>query len=86
MKKDNQKLLYSGTSLEIFLRLKNQLEQLQIEYTVSEKKNDNWLNFLLQLVVIGTGSRGMNREREIHYSIYVSPEDYDKASALLTSK
>lgn len=83
VKKLEDKLLYSGNSLEISLRIKNSLQARGINYSEGLKKNDSWLRFFTQLFVVGTGSYGMNREHEIQYNIYVKHEDYDKAKQIL---
>jgi hypothetical protein len=83
MNKKEKKLLYSGTSLESFLFIKNKLDSNGIKYLGSTKKNDSWFRFFLQLFFIGTGSYGMNGEHVMHYYIYVETEDYSAASQLI---
>lgn len=86
LKNQDKKLLYSGTSLELFLRLKRQLEANKIKYLVAENKKNNWFCYLFQLFVNGTGSRGTNNERTVHYTIYVTSEDYERVMRLSNSK
>lgn len=86
LKNQDKKLLYSGTSLELFLRLKRQLEANEIKYLVAENKKNNWFYYFLQLFVSGTGSKGMNDERTVHYTIYVTSDDYERVMRLANSK
>ncbi|EXG85785.1 hypothetical protein K413DRAFT_2584 [Clostridium sp. ASBs410] len=83
MKMKEKKILYTGTSLESCLFIKNKLDSNGIKYLESTKKNDNWFRFILQLFFIGTGSYGMNGEHIMHYNIYVETEDYSAASQLI---
>ncbi len=83
MKMKEKKILYTGTSLESFLLIKNKLDSNGIKYLESTKKNDSWFRFFLQLFFIGTGSYGMNGEHVMHYYIYVETEDYNAASQLI---
>ncbi|EXG87781.1 hypothetical protein K413DRAFT_4680 [Clostridium sp. ASBs410] len=83
MKMKEKKILYTGTSLESFLLIKNKLDSNGIKYLESTKKNDSWFRFLLQLFFIGTGSYGMNGEHVMHYCIYVETEDYNAASQMI---
>lgn len=83
MNNKERKILYSGTSLELFLTIKNKLDSNGVKYFETHKKNDSWLRFILQLIFIGTGSYGMNGEHVMHYSIYVNVEDYLKAFQLM---
>lgn len=85
MKMKEKKILYTGTSLESFLLIKNKLDSNGIKYFESTKKNDSWFRFFLQLFFIGTGSYGMNGEHVMHYYIYVEMEDYNVASQLIQS-
>lgn len=73
--KNEQKLLYAGTSLEEFLTIKNKLQNKGIAFTEKQTRHDSWFRFLT-LLFIGTGSYGMHGERVTDYSIYVKKDDY----------
>lgn len=86
MNNEDRKILYDGTSLESFLSIKNKLDYNGIKYFESQKKNDGWFRFFIQLFYIGTGSYGMNGEHVIHYYIYVNNGDYLAASQLIEGR
>lgn len=73
----NKKILYRGSSLETFLRIKNLLEEKNIPYDVMNKSNDSWIRFFLMILFRATALYGTNGEHERMYFIYVSNEDYD---------
>ncbi len=77
------KVLYKGESLEMFLSTKNVLKENKIEYKDRIKRNDNWINFLTQLFVTGTGSYGMNNEHKQYYFVSVNEKDFDRAQQLI---
>jgi hypothetical protein len=82
---EGERLLYSGDSLDEYLKVINLLEQHHIKFTKQQKNHDSWLSFLL-LQVIGTGSYGMHGERTVTYKIYVNSNIYDEAKTLINDE
>lgn len=50
----NNKILYCGSSLETFLKIKNFLEEKNIPYYDITKSNDSWIRFFLMLLFRAT--------------------------------
>ena len=78
-----KQVIYSGDSLENFLKVKRILKENNINYSDRIKRNGSWINFLVQLFTVGTGSYGMNDEHKQYYYVYVYSDDYDKVEELL---
>lgn len=78
-----QKLLYTGTSLEKYLYVKNKLDANGISYMQRTRQDEKFSSFLYRLFVIGVGSLGMSEERELRYTIYVKEKDFERAKKLI---
>ena len=77
-------ILYQGSVLEEYLRVKNVLREHGIEYQEEMKRpNDSMLQFVALLFLKLTAAYGMNNERRQEYHIYVDRQDYEKAMRVL---
>ena len=79
------KLLYTTTSLEEFVAIKNKLQNKSIKFSEQTKKNNKTGLFLFQLFSSSTATAGMNGEHDINYCIFVDEQDYQKAQKVIKS-
>lgn len=79
-------LLYQGDSLETYLKIKNILNDNQINYDEKIQNGSGTGDFLSKLFVFGKGSLGLNEERRQSYNIFVGAADYEDAVQLLKDK
>lgn len=78
-------LLYQGDSLETYLKIKNILNDNQVDYEEKIQNGGSAGDFLTKLFVFGQGSMGLNDERRQTYHIFVEEADYEKAVRVLKS-
>jgi len=83
VKKNDERILYSGNSLDTYLSLKMQLDKNGIPYNEHSRPNENFFYFIYRLFIIGIGSLGISSEHIVHYNIYVKETDYNKAKQLI---
>ncbi len=75
--------IYDGKSLENYLAVKQILKENDIEFTEKMAKKDNWINFLVRLFFVSTGSYGMSDEHSIAYIIEIKRNDYLRVKSLI---
>ena len=82
--KENMREVFSGTSLEEFLKIQNTLRENQIDCSRKSRLSDKLSSFFVRLFAFGKGG-GIN-SREEHrqdYHIFVKEVDYERAISII---
>lgn len=77
-------IIYQGSSLDTYLRVKERLNEHGISYEERIKRDkDKWSRFFTMLFFNQTVTYGMNGEHDKRYEILVAFEEYEKARILV---
>lgn len=80
---NNMKRLYSGNSLDDFLKIKSILDKNGIKYDTESKLNKGIGGMLSTFLSLGRPTTGLQGEHQQVYNIYVDNIDYAKAKKVI---